>query len=108
MKAFHGAFDNQVFERDFVEEAIIKGAPRGVLGKSKAAGGIGLRVAIDDERPHVVRRQRRAQIDGGGGLPHAALLVCDRDDSAHLHQSLGNIANLTEGDAAGKWKEYVR
>jgi hypothetical protein len=29
-------------------------------------------------------RERACQIDGGGRLPDATLLVCDRDNNGHL------------------------
>src|SRR5690606_11174783 len=39
-----------------------------------------LRVEVDQQDPPAVLRQRRPQVDGGGGLAHPTLLVGHRDD----------------------------
>ena len=42
--------------------------------------GIALRIEIDDQHPLADRGQRGAEIDRGGGLADAALLVGERED----------------------------
>ena len=39
-----------------------------------------LRVEVDEQHPSPLLGQRRAQVDRGGGLPHAAFLVAHGDD----------------------------
>lgn len=49
----------------------------GILGDAEAAGGIALRVGIDDQDSEVVCCQRSGKIDGGSGFADATLLICD-------------------------------
>ena len=48
-----------------------------------AAGGIPLRVHIDQEGLFPLCTERRRKVDRRGGLAHAALLVCYCDDFSH-------------------------
>ena len=52
----------------------------GALGArdAQARGGVALRVGVDQQHLSPDRRQGGAQVDGGGGLADAALLVGDR------------------------------
>ena len=44
---------------------------------------IRLRIHVDAENPQAAFREGPGQIDGGGGLADATLLVCDRDYVGH-------------------------
>ena len=50
---------------------------------AQAAGGIGLRIDIDQQDVPALLRQTGAEIDGGRCLSNAALLAGNRDDSTH-------------------------
>ena len=49
-----------------------------------AAGQVALGIDVDEQHALLGERQRRRQVDGGGGLADAALLVGDGDDSAAI------------------------
>lgn len=59
-----------------------------VLGKSKAASGVGLGIRIDDKRAFLLCSQRSAQIDGSGRLADPTLLICYGDDASQSLTSL--------------------
>ena len=68
----------------------------GVFGNAEAAGGVALRVGIDDQNPDVVGGQRGGEVDGGRGFADAAFLVGDCEDSAQafrLHAWVGLGSN---------------
>jgi hypothetical protein len=54
--------------------------PLGFLD-TEAAGGVSLRIAVDDQDLDIARGQRSGKVDSGGGLPHPTFLVCDSYDS---------------------------
>ena len=60
--------------------------------------GIALRIEIDDQHVLADRRQRGAEIDGGGGLADAALLVGERQDARALERDHGG-AGLVDAPA---------
>ena len=63
----------------------------------EAARGIGLRIAIHHQRPHVLLGQRRSQTDGRGGFAHSTLLIGNRDDFSQIvSQTIEFAVNLTE------------
>jgi hypothetical protein len=68
--------------RDHLERAAlavqraVKAAP-GLFLHAHGAGGVGLGIEVDQQRVDFLFGQRRGQIDGGGGLADAALLVGD-------------------------------
>src|SRR5262249_9187366 len=45
---------------------------------------ITLRIKVDQKRRALRERETRGEIDGGGGLSHAALLIHDREGPCHL------------------------
>ncbi len=54
---------------------------------AEAGGGVALRIEIDDQHALADRRERGAEIDRGGGLADAALLVGQRQDARMAGQS---------------------
>ena len=55
----------------------------GLAFLSDAAREVALRIDVDEQDALVRERQRRGEVDGGGGFADAALLVGDGDDSCH-------------------------
>jgi len=53
------------------------------FGKTQAAGGVSLGVQIDEDGSFAEISQRRAQVDGGGGLPYPAFLIHKGNNSYH-------------------------
>ncbi|GAA0810557.1 hypothetical protein Sya03_19560 [Spirilliplanes yamanashiensis] len=51
------------------------------MGDVEARGGVALGVEVDDQDAVAVQGERDGQVDGGGGLAHAALLVRDAEDA---------------------------
>ena len=54
--------------------------PRARCPLSDAAGGVALRVAVDEQHVLAGEREGGGQIDRRGGLADAALLICDGDN----------------------------
>ena len=54
--------------------------PRLATRDAEAGRGVALRVEVDHQHPVAERRQRGAEVDRGGGLADAALLVGDGED----------------------------
>jgi hypothetical protein len=85
------AFDAGVEEeREAVEglevagEAVVHRARGGGLAaEPDAAREVGLRVDVDEEHALVCECEGRGEVDGGGGLADASLLVGDGDDASH-------------------------
>ena len=62
---------------------------------AQPGGGVALGVEVDDEDPVALLGQRRPEVDRGGGLAHAALLVGDGDDPRQLPDGrLGAVEQL--------------
>ena len=55
-------------------------APRHLRHVEERHRAVGLGIEVDEQRALAAQRQRGRQVDGGRGLPHAALLVGDGDD----------------------------
>src|SRR5262245_56091220 len=67
---------------------MIETASTWVFAKSQSAGRIRLRVAVDQKRFPLCVGKRCSQVDGGRGLSHTTLLVCNRDGSAQGYLSM--------------------
>ena len=59
IQAFQFGLLNEFLQGVLVGEKVIETAAARVFAESQAGGGIGLRVAINQQRPHLGRCQRR-------------------------------------------------
>ena len=66
---------------------MIESAPSWLPQNPQARGAVGLRVAVDQQGPHVERGQGRPKVNGGGSLTDSAFLIGYRYDSGHIPQS---------------------
>ena len=65
------------------QQRLVDGAAVGALAfQADAARQIALRIDVDEQDPLSGQRDRGREVDGGGGLADAALLVGDGDDAA--------------------------
>ncbi len=78
IEAADGCRDDGLSDRLLPQQDAVDG-PVPVLPHSEAAGGVRLRVEVDDEHAGPSGGQGGAQADRGGGLAHPALLVADGD-----------------------------
>ncbi len=62
--------------------------PAGWRGDAQARRGVALRVGVDQQHALADGGQGGAEVDGGGGLAHAALLVGDGQDAHGTGQTL--------------------
>ena len=69
---------------------VVINTSRGALIDAEAAGGIPLRIDIRQQHALAFRAHARRKVHGGGGLPHPALLVQDRNGFCH-----GNSPSFT-------------
>jgi len=65
------------------DDGMVNRASSGILRESEAASRVSLRIRVYEERALFFSGQRGTEIDGRGGFSHAALLICDGNDSAH-------------------------
>jgi hypothetical protein len=63
-----------------LQQAVVDAAAVAVGGGPHAAGGVGLRVEVDQEGGVAAVGQAGRQVDGRGGLADAAFLIDDGDD----------------------------
>src|SRR5580704_5415369 len=64
---------------------------------AECAGGIGLRVEVNEQGMDFFLRQRGGEIDRGGGFADATLLVGDGKDGASHPQANGGGRNESSG-----------
>ena len=64
------------------QQPIVGAQVQFILIDAAAHGGIALGIQVDQQHTGSGQRQRRAQVDAGGGLTHPAFLVGDCDDPA--------------------------
>src|SRR5690606_32022049 len=77
------ARDDHLFERQAFDHDVVHGGLHARAFHPDSAGGVALRVHVDDQRAALGDGQAGAQIDGRRRLADAALLVRDRDDPGH-------------------------
>src|SRR5246127_5989598 len=70
-----------IAERRFADQHVIGRAAAAPAIDAKAGGGVTLGIQIDDQHALADGCQRGAEIDRGGGLADAALLVRQRQDA---------------------------
>ena len=66
-------------DRGLAGQHVEDGREARFVGDADAGRGVALRIEIEDQHLLADRRQRGAEVDGGGGLADAALLVGDGD-----------------------------
>ena len=71
--------DDHVEQVAFAEEHVIEGGALNVFLDAQAGGAVSLGITVDDKDSKVVGRKRGREVDGGGGFPDSAFLVCYRD-----------------------------
>lgn len=87
-QVFHRGFHSNLGHRPCVAQAIVDAAGEAGLIHTQAAGGIALWVQIHKQHASAGRREAGAQVDGGGGLADATLLIHDCENAAHSAQVL--------------------
>ena len=78
MQPRHRGRHHRVAQRRFADQHVIGRAVAAAAIDAEPGRGIALRIEIDDQHALADRRQRGAEIDRGGGLADAALLVGQR------------------------------
>jgi len=73
---------NDFVERFVENQGVIERPARGVFGEPDGCRGIGLRIAVDQERGLFSGSEARGQIHRGCGLANSTFLVSDRDDAS--------------------------
>ena len=70
---------------------------------AEACGRVALGIGVNQEDGHVVRGERRGEVDGSGGFADATLLVGDGDDFAHVfteYSSISRALGVCTGESA--------
>ena len=76
-------FADGLGRRRFADQHLVGAHLDAPLGDAVAGGRVALRVQIDDQDLFAQRGHTGREIDGGGGLAHAALLICHCYDLTH-------------------------
>ena len=80
MEARHRGREGDVVDHRLAAQQVVDGAPLPADVESQPAGGVALRVEVDENDLAAHLGHRGGEVDGGGGLPDAALLVDDSHD----------------------------
>ena len=105
MGELDGAKD-YLIEWDLSDEGVVDRSGKVLDFDSDAAGCIPLRVAIDQQRSLLCDCQACCEVDGGGGLTDATLLICNRDYLGHALLGSGMPRNIDPFDARG-YRRFV-
>ena len=80
--------DDRFAQRRFADQHVIGRAAAVAAVDAEAGRGVALRIEIDDQHALADRGERGAEIDRGGGLADAALLVGERQ---HARMAGGGV-----------------
>jgi hypothetical protein len=82
---------------------MVQGTTGRVLGESDGSCSIGLGVTVDEKRGLVGGSQAGREIHSCGGLPYAAFLIRNSDDSCQISPKIRLLGeNLAKSKAASK------
>jgi hypothetical protein len=81
VQARHGGGHCDVVDDRFATQELVHREPLAADVETEAGARVSLRVEVDQDHLPAQLGHRRAQVDGGGRLAHAALLVDHGDDS---------------------------
>ena len=79
--------DHRFAQRRFADQHVIGRAVAVAAIDAETGRGVALRIEIDDQHALADRGERGAEIDRGGGLADAALLVGERQDARMARRS---------------------
>ena len=82
-----------------VDQHVRHGSLDGPRVEAQADGQVRLRVHVDAQDAVALLGERPAEVDGGGRLADAALLVRDGDDAGHSASFAGWIGPIGQGDS---------
>lgn len=91
---------DHVGERLALHQDVVDRGDLGVVVDSESRGGVSLRVEVDHQNPGTVQGQRSGEVDRGGRLPHAALLVGN-----HHHSRLRRPGKPLAGTAQRLYRQ---
>ena len=109
--------ERRLLGRDLAHDDLVGAVAVGIAEEAEAAGGVGLRVAVDQQRAGAERGERCREVDGGRGLADSALLVGDCDRCVPWRgrvksklRTWGGESAMTYGHARGsfRWKSCAR
>ena len=75
--------NRRIPDRAMPDEDVVDRQGDCLSSDAEPARRIALGIAVDEEGALLSRGKTRRQVDGGGSLAHATLLICDRNDSRH-------------------------
>src|SRR5688500_18559321 len=74
---------NHVGQGGGPDENVVDGFLELLAVEADTAGRIALWITVHQECSFLCDREASGEVDGGRGLPHTALLICDCDDFGH-------------------------
>src|SRR5438477_4980925 len=81
MQSRHRRGHDGIAKRRFADQHVVGRAAPVATVDAKTSGGVALRIEIDDQHAFADRGECGTEIDGGGGLAYAALLIRQRQDA---------------------------
>jgi hypothetical protein len=104
MQPRHRGRHHGVAQRRFADQHVIGRATAAAAIDAEAGRGVALRIEIDDQHPLADRGQGGAEVDRGGGLADAALLVGQRENARMTGGGLILLINMINyGHALKPW-----
>ena len=106
MQPRHRGRHHRIAQRRCADQHVIGRAAAVAAVDAETGGGVALRIEIDDQDALADRRKRGAEIDRGGGLADAALLVGERQDARMTQLGLRLILlmnNINYGHTRVPW-----
>ena len=101
---------NYLFRRNLTGNQMVGAGTIRVLAKTHSAGGIGLRIAVHQQRGNFGGGKGGGQIDGRGGLAYASLLIGYRNCLCHsefLENRESNVNESAHGSATPDFSTAV-
>ena len=90
----HGGRLDAVLEGDVVQHDVVHRRLEVAGVDAQAGAGVALGIEVDDQRPVAEVGQAGAEVHGGRGLAHAALLVGDRQDPRERTHRCSGVRRL--------------
>ena len=85
--------DHRFAQRRFADQDVIGRAVAAAAIDAEAGGGVALGIEIDDQHALADRGECGAEIDRGGGLADAALLIGERQDARMAGGGVGALSS---------------
>jgi hypothetical protein len=115
-QVFHPGFHSDLGDWAPVREAVVHAPRKALLVNTQPAGRVALWIHIHEQHPPALGGEACPEVDGGGGLADAALLIHNRESRPHSARAPCELPHLTmpahlcQGERWWKWhvRKWIR